>query len=215
MTARHRPAPERRPGPLRGRASRRVRALLAGGLVLGLGVSATLAAWTDTEVASGAFGASTFGTQSSVNGGGVWADNVSTPAVLAFAAGGFSPTVTKYAALNLRTVPNSLPGTASLGGAVITADTGLVAGLQLRVVSYAGTGACASDVFTAGAVYVVGTFAAPAALTAAGTSTPTLTAAQGTPTTLCFQVSMPSGASTDFQGKALTATWTVTSTSVG
>lgn len=183
--------------------------------MLGLGVSVTMAAWTDTEVASGSFGASIFGTQSSVNGGGAWADNVSTPAVLAFAAGGFSPTVTKYAALNLRTVPNSLAGTASLGAAVITADTGLLAGLQLRVVSYAGTGACTSDAFTAGSSYVVGTFAAAAALTAAGTATPALIASQGAVTTLCFQVLMPNGASTDFQGKGLTATWTVTSTSVG
>lgn len=189
--------------------------MLAGGLVLGLGFSVTMAAWTDTEVASGSFGASVFGTQSSVNAGLQWADNTGIPAVLAFPIGGFSPTVTKYAALNLRTIPNSLAGTASLGAAVITADTGLVSGLQLRVVRYAGTGACSSDAFTAGASYIVGTSAVAAALTAPGTQTSALTAAQGAVTTLCFQVSMPSGASTTFQGKSLTATWTVTSTSDG
>lgn len=212
MAARHR-APRPRPHP--GRRSRTIRAVLAGGLVLGIGVSVTTAAWTDTEVATGSFAASVFGTQSSVNGGITWADNTLTPAVLAFAAGGFSPTVTKYAALNLRTVPNSLPGTISLGAAVITADTGLVGGLQLRVVAYSGTGPCAAEAFSAGAAYVVGSSATPAALTAAAVSSPALTAAQGTPTTLCFQVSMPTGASSTFQGRSLTATWTVTSTSVG
>ena len=50
----------------RGTALLRVRALLAGALVLGLGGSVTLASWTDTEYAAGSFGASSFQTESNV-----------------------------------------------------------------------------------------------------------------------------------------------------
>lgn len=48
--------------------SKKVRALLAGGLVLGVGAAITLAAWTDQEWAEGIFGAGSFNIQSSVDG---------------------------------------------------------------------------------------------------------------------------------------------------
>ena len=48
----------------RGRRARIWRALLAGGLVLGVGATATLAAWNDSEVATGSFAASVFDTES-------------------------------------------------------------------------------------------------------------------------------------------------------
>lgn len=48
--------------------SRKVRALLAGGLVLGVGAAVTLAAWTDQEWATGIFGAGSFNIQSSADG---------------------------------------------------------------------------------------------------------------------------------------------------
>ena len=48
--------------------SKKVKAFLAGGLVLGVGVVVTLAAWTDQEWASSSFQAGTFEVQSSTDG---------------------------------------------------------------------------------------------------------------------------------------------------
>lgn len=50
------------------RRRRKLLALGAGGLVLGIGAVVTMAAWTDTEVVQGNFAAGTFGLQSSANG---------------------------------------------------------------------------------------------------------------------------------------------------
>ena len=47
---------------------RKIRALLAGGLVLGVGAAVTLAAWTDDEWAIGNFGAGTFSIEGSTDG---------------------------------------------------------------------------------------------------------------------------------------------------
>lgn len=46
----------------------KARAVLAGGLVLGVGAAITLAAWTDTEWATGTFAAGNFGIEGSTNG---------------------------------------------------------------------------------------------------------------------------------------------------
>ncbi|UFU03020.1 SipW-dependent-type signal peptide-containing protein [Ruania suaedae] len=48
--------------------SRKVRAVLAGGLVLGVGAAVTLAAWNDSEFASGLFTAGQFDLQGSTTG---------------------------------------------------------------------------------------------------------------------------------------------------
>lgn len=48
--------------------SRKARALLAGGVVLGVGASMTLAAWSDSEWASGSFGTGGFTFQGSTDG---------------------------------------------------------------------------------------------------------------------------------------------------
>lgn len=46
----------------------KARAVLAGGLVLGVGAAITLAAWTDDEWATGLFGSGTFGIEGSTDG---------------------------------------------------------------------------------------------------------------------------------------------------
>ncbi|MBM6591341.1 SipW-dependent-type signal peptide-containing protein [Brevibacterium sp. RIT 803] len=48
--------------------SRKFKAILAGGIVLGVGAAVTLAAWTDNEWAEGTFGAGSFNVQGSTNG---------------------------------------------------------------------------------------------------------------------------------------------------
>lgn len=47
----------------------KARALLAGGLVLGVGAAVTLAAWNDSEFATGTFEAGTFGIEGAADGG--------------------------------------------------------------------------------------------------------------------------------------------------
>lgn len=49
--------------------SRKVRAIAAGGAVLGLGAVVTLAAWSDSEFAEGIFGTGTFGIEASTADG--------------------------------------------------------------------------------------------------------------------------------------------------
>lgn len=48
---------------------RRARAILAGGMVLGLGAAVTMAAWSDSEFASGIFNTGSFNLQGSATGG--------------------------------------------------------------------------------------------------------------------------------------------------
>jgi len=59
---------------------RKVQAVLAGGLVLGVGAAVTLAAWNDSEFANGTFAAGTFnleGSTTSATAG--WADHEAAP----------------------------------------------------------------------------------------------------------------------------------------
>lgn len=65
--------------------SRRFRAILAGGLVLGVGAAVTLAAWNDSEFAQGTFTAGAFNLEGTTDGS-VWADHadVDSPAELGF-----------------------------------------------------------------------------------------------------------------------------------
>ena len=75
-----------------------MQAVLAAGLVLGIGTAATLAAWTDTENATGGFGASVFGTESQSAGSPTYASNTTAPgATLSFDATAMSPGTSFYA----------------------------------------------------------------------------------------------------------------------
>ena len=79
--------------------------------MLGIGTGATLAAWTDTEVASGGFSASVFGTESQSAGSPTYASNTAAPgASLTFNASAMSPGVSYYAYLNVRTTAASTVG---------------------------------------------------------------------------------------------------------
>lgn len=54
--------------PVRGLRSKRAKAILAGGLVLGVGAAITLAAWNDSEFATGIFAGGAFSIEGSTNG---------------------------------------------------------------------------------------------------------------------------------------------------
>jgi predicted ribosomally synthesized peptide with SipW-like signal peptide len=66
--------------------SPKIRAVLAGGLVLGIGAAVTLAAWNDSEFARGTFTAGSFNLQGSTNGTDFGENPVTAPATLGFTA---------------------------------------------------------------------------------------------------------------------------------
>jgi predicted ribosomally synthesized peptide with SipW-like signal peptide len=194
----------------------RARALLAGGLVLGVGAVMTYASWTDTEYASGSFGASVFAIESSVDGGTTWAEHPTAPgATLSFAAAGMSPTDVRFASIGVRTTQASVGGALTLAAPSATrvsADPNpgvfLADSLQYRVYRSA-TSACGSSSTPAvSADWIVGSASTYAALSAAGgQSTPLAAATAGTPTYFCFQVVLPAGAPNTLQGKSTDVTW--------
>jgi predicted ribosomally synthesized peptide with SipW-like signal peptide len=218
-------AHSRRPVARRDRSRlRRIRAVLAGALVLGIGGSVTLASWTDTEYASGSFTASRFSLESTVSSpysvAGPWTVNETAPgATLAFNATGLYPGSTVYAPIALRTQTGSTAGTTSLGAAAVT-GTGpaplLGAALVYRAVR---ADTCDASAFVAGATFLVGSDTVRQPLTtgqaaAASTVLPAATATGPGPSVrFCFEVALPAGASNLLQGKAATAVWQFSATS--
>jgi len=193
----------------------RVRAILAGGLVLGIGAAATLAAWTTNENATGTFGASIFNTQSS-SSAGVWASNTTAPGVaLVFNATGMSPTVSHYATLNVRTTPTTnVAGNVTLTSA--TPAGALAPVLEYRAVQVSAAATCTSTTFSSGSpLYVAGsssTYLAVSAVPAVPIQAPI--AAAGGEIRYCFDVRVQSGAASSYQGNNATVTWLFTATSV-
>lgn len=92
--------------------SRKRKALLAGGVVLGLGATVTLAAWTDDVWVSGAFSAGTFNVQGAVDAAGDdWRELATSDdsGALEFTVSpsAMAPGDSVYAPLNLRVDPES------------------------------------------------------------------------------------------------------------
>jgi len=201
------------------RFSLRLRAVLAGGLVLGVGATVTLASWNDSEYASGSFTTSVFDTESNVQGGG-YADNSTAPGpTVTFSGAGFSPGASEYFNVLIRTKANSTAGTAVLNAATLggTDAATLGAALVYRVVRTTGT--CNSSAFTGSPVFVVGAAATFRALTlgqetgVTNTLATATVSAPGAPTGFCFEVTLPAGAANSLQGKTATATWQFVATS--
>jgi predicted ribosomally synthesized peptide with SipW-like signal peptide len=191
----------------------RVRAVLAGGLVLGIGAAATLAAWTNAENATGTFGASTFATQSSTVAG-VYANNPTAPgAGLVFNATAMSPTVSHYAWLNVRTTAaTNVAGTVTLTSSTPAGTLAPV--LEYRAVQTGAAVACNATAFTGSPTWITGPTGAylPAANVAAVPVASALAAAGGE-TRVCFDVRVTSTAATSYQGATATVTWLFTASS--
>ncbi|MCT9870567.1 SipW-dependent-type signal peptide-containing protein [Paenarthrobacter aurescens] len=208
----------------RGAGFLRIRALLAGALVLGLGSSVTLASWTDSDFAQGSFGASVFQTESNVtkpyDALGTWSTNdVSPGGALVFNAAAMSPGTVVYAPFAIRTKATSVAGEVVLGIPVVTSSgTGnadLGAALRYRVVRSA---TCQASSFTGTPTFVVGSDGAKPFTQgqAAGVVNPLAAASAtlpGAPTQFCFEVTLPVGANNALQGQTATATWQFTATS--
>ena len=192
----------------------RLRAVLAGGLVLGIGAAVTLASWTDTENANGSFTASIFNTESTgatVN----WASNTASPgATLVFAATAMSPSVSHYAALNVRTTATTnVAGTVALTSS--TPAGTLAAVLEYRAVrTPLASTACNSAAFSGSPTWVAGGASTwIASNTVPAVPVASAIAAAGGEIRYCFDVRILSTAATSYQGTTGTVTWLFTATS--
>jgi len=192
----------------------RLRAGLAGGVVLGVGATMTLASWNDSEFASSSFEASSFSTESSTVAG-VWAANETAPgAELAIAAGSLKPSESKYAWVNVR-----LSAASTTGGTVVLASStttgALVPALEYRAVRTAGTTtACSAAAFAGTPNFVAGdstTFLAITDLPAAPAIS-SLSHPNGE-VRYCFQIRLKGSADSGLQGATGTATWMFAATS--
>ncbi len=218
----------------------RGRALLAGGLVLGLGAAATLAAWTDNEWVFGGSGEGN-GTEPRTPGTGVYRMQQNTWTGIAAAAnwtdepnanGGaltftlepekMVPGKTVYSSMQLRTVAGSEALDVSLAEGIQSAlnqgpDNSTALYNALRYGVYKGVDKATCEAGTvAGASVVV---PENSVLTATSATTFHLAAGAdadtpGAPENLCFALTLPSTASADLQGLNTVPVWRFTS-SVG
>jgi predicted ribosomally synthesized peptide with SipW-like signal peptide len=197
------------------RKRRKLRAILAAGLVLGLGAVVTLAAWNDSEYATGTFGAGTFNMEGSTDGT-TYADHASgaTAATLPFTVNptNLSPGQIVYAPLAVRLAAGTTTGASVVPQAVT--NTGTVTNLTYTLVTTTSITCNAAAVTAAtGAAILV---PAGTALNSVGTPAPFTLAkgatasAAGTPLYLCFAVTAGSGL---VQGQSGTATWQFLATS--
>jgi predicted ribosomally synthesized peptide with SipW-like signal peptide len=199
------------------RRAARWRAVLAGGLVLGVGATATLAAWNDTEVATGGFTSSVFDLQSQSAGSPTYADHATAPgATLVFNATAMSPGVSSYAWLNVRTSPASTVG-GTVGLTALDRSGTLAPALEYRAVRTTSpnpTIACNAAAFAAPSTFIVGgasTWVPLSGAPPAAVSNPI--GAAGSAIGFCFDVRVMVGAANTFQGQTASATWTFTGTS--
>lgn len=188
----------------------KVRAVLAGGLVLGVGAAVTLAAWNDSVFAEGTFGGGSFNLQGTTNGNQYFeSDTAETAGSLFFEldsenlAPGDVTSASFAVRLDGTTTSDALVviGTDSVGGAL--------AGLTYELIS---TEDFLCDIETTGTVLV------PAG-TALGTTpadvefalTEGVDTAAGAPVNLCFRVTATDALP---QGQAGSTIWSFTAESI-
>ncbi|MBL3685847.1 acyl-CoA dehydrogenase [Leucobacter zeae] len=213
------------------RKTRKVAAIAAGALVVGLGAAYTLASWNDSEwVWGGADGAPGVGTsefevEQSVDNGTTWTNDVASPGgSLSFTPNALllSPGDTTYAPVSLRTQAGSVAADTTLQAAVKnTAVAGTSDDLwnAVRVTAYtssaASAPACTGSLTGWTAVQGVenvalGTSATQAQRLAAGADETT----EGAPQHYCFAITLPEGASDALQGASIAPVWRFESESV-
>ncbi|MCT1478159.1 SipW-dependent-type signal peptide-containing protein [Microbacterium sp. p3-SID336] len=190
--------------------SRRVRAVLAGGLVLGIGATATLAAWNDSEFGTATFTAGRFDIVGAADGA-TFASHATTgaAAVLNFQLPptAMAPGTTTYALFSVRTANPSVAGVLQLTAGT-PGGTGLAAYLTYGVRTIAGTARSAST-YPAGTAVV----ADGSALTTSGATTQAVAANGGTQVNYCVAVTLPTTAPNAAQGLTMTQTWQIQGTS--
>lgn len=199
---------------------RKVRAVLAGGLVLGVGAAVTLAAWNDSEFATGTFTAGTFNLEGSTDGTTFTDHNVDdgdTAATLAFAlpagvVGTMSPGDTVYSGFWVRLAAGTTTG-ADLVAAGTTADPAASSNsdhLSYAVYQLAPGATCNAASATGTPVASGATLDAQTGVTTVALTEGASAATPGTAVQLCFAVT---AAATLEPGLVTNATWEFTATS--
>jgi len=190
------------------RASVKVRAALAGGLVLGLAAGLTVASWTDAERVGATFTASSFDLQSSLQG----AAYTSASSVSASVTGVY-PGSPAYISLKVKTAAASIAGTVSLSAAANS--TALDAVLRYRIVKTLGT--CDATAFTGSPVYVVGGASSyqQVGSALAPTAGGALAANAGSEAAFCIELGIPPTGvpQAGNEGTSGTVTWNIIGTS--
>jgi predicted ribosomally synthesized peptide with SipW-like signal peptide len=193
----------------RPRASVKVRAALAGGLVFGLAAGLTVASWTDAERVGATFTASSFDLQTSLQGA-----TYTGASSVAVSVAGVYPGSPSYISLKVKTAAVSTAGTVSLSAAANS--TNLDAVLRYRIVQTLST--CNAAAFTTSPIFIVGG-AGPTyqQVNAALAATPGLVVAAnaGTEVGYCIELGMPAtGVSqATYAGTSGTVTWNIVGTS--
>jgi len=188
--------------------SRRIRALLAAGLVFGVGATMTLAAWNDSEYGSTTFTAGRFDIVGATDGTTFSSHPVGTPAALTCTApfNAMVPGSTVYSLFSVRTANPSVAGSLQLSVASTT-GTGLATFLRYGVRTIAGT-ACNATTYAAGTSVVPDS----SAMNTAGTVTQAVAANSGSTTNYCFAVSLPAATDNTAQGLTAVQTWQILGT---
>lgn len=203
----------------RRRRSRRVRAVLAGGLVFGVGAAATLASWTDQEVATATITAGTFAIESRTNLGS-FTDSPNSPVLtLPLGAMGLYPGEKRAAWIQVQN-KGSVPGIVSLSAVNVVGSDGVSApvgnsaklqgalkvGVAVSTTTNAGVApTCTTSTVTTSTATGVNVVPAPVA-------TGSLSANRGNIVTFCIVVELPTAAANDTQGGDVRPTWTFTAT---
>jgi len=204
------------PKPAGNVRSRKIRALLASGLVLGVGATLTLSSWNDSEYVGGELQAGSFGIEGSPTGqDGTYRSSTDGPShALTFEpeAGQMYPGYTTYALFSVRAQSGSLGGTIQVQppqwDRENTASLGQYLDYGISVVD--GT-VCDESAFEASTEPVVGSG------TSLSNSEPAATeqnlAADGTPVNYCIELTLHADASSDAQGQSVTPQWQFLGTS--
>lgn len=194
------------------KTSRKVKALLAGGVVLGVGAAVTLAAWTDQEWAQGIFSTGSFNIESSADGD-EFNDHESQDdaATLAFdlpGAADITPGETLAAPFVLRLAADSdYDAVVDLTTAAPAGDN--VENLSYSITQVASVGDCVVEAEGDSIVSdndLDSVSGADSFTLATGSG-----GEPGVPVTLCFEVTAADGLE---QGQETTARWQFTGTSV-
>lgn len=198
---------------VRGRRWLRTRAILAGGLVLGIGTAVTLASWNDSEYASGTLTAGTFGIIGSTDGT-TFADHAAAPgASIGFSvpATAMIPGSVVYGQFVVKTAPSSVAGSLTLTAtSVTTGATNLGPFLTYGAKLLPSGAACNATTYAASSTVAV---AAGSLLTVSDATPRPLVANGGNDVNYCFAITLPIGADNTAQGKTVLASWQFTATS--
>ncbi|MCD2261480.1 SipW-dependent-type signal peptide-containing protein [Dietzia aurantiaca] len=194
--------------------SRQRKALLSGGLVLGLGAAATLAAWSDNVLVTGAFSAGSFGIELNVGSGWTTGDGVNE---MTFNATDMYPGAVVYAPVLVRTTSHSdLDAELTVSGA--GSQEAIADHLHYRVVSKivhdtwtpeSPIPTCDADSFIGNPTYVLGNSDKWLILSeqSESTSTQRISATEADYAAYCFEVGLSIDAPSNIQGYEADHTW--------